>query len=511
MKSSKAGKNLKSDRAKSPLFQKVLVANRGEIAIRILKTARELGLKTVAIYSEADAKSLHLKYADEAHCVGKPESRDSYLNVGRILEVARKSGADAVHPGYGFLSENADFARQVEKEGLVFIGPDPQTIEKMGDKVIARQTVEAFKVPTAPGTGALKSPEEALQIVTDLLKKRKDFRFPLLIKAAGGGGGKGMRIVRKESELKENLERASSEALKAFNNSTVFVERYIERPRHIEVQVLGDGSDLIHLFERECSLQRRHQKVVEEAQSPSLSPELREKILAAGLQAARSVNYKSAGTVEFIVSEDDEFYFLEMNTRIQVEHPVTEWITSQDLIRAQIEIAQGQRLSLSQENVQPRGHSIELRLYAEDCDHGFLPQPGFLSFLEFPEWTQVRVDTAVKSPCEISSYYDPMIAKISAWAPSRDHCISRLREFLKSMRIQGLVSNKGFLLEILNATFFIKGRYHTQILEDASWRKKVHTPPEVLAAACLKDLFEHRTRTEGASLSAWQEAYALAP
>lgn len=487
-------------------FHKLLVANRGEIAIRILRTAREMGIKTVAIYSEEDRNALHVREADESVCVGPAESRLSYLNIPAILGAAKKLKVDAIHPGYGFLSENAGFAREVTKAGITFIGPSADTIEKMGDKVIARETVQKFDVPTVPGTGAITDIKAGVKAVQDLLKKRKDFVFPLLIKAAGGGGGKGMRIVRAETELKENLERAQSEALKAFNNPTVFVERYIERPRHIEVQVLGDGKNIVHLFERECSLQRRHQKVVEEAKSPSLDEKTRAKILEAGIQAARAVGYQSAGTVEFVVSEKNEFYFLEMNTRIQVEHPVTEWITGVDLIREMIKIAAGEKLSLAQSDIKANGHSIEVRLYAEDCDHGFLPQPGQLHFLRFPNWTGVRVDSAVMSPATISSFYDPMIAKISVWAPSRADSIERMRLFLEATRVEGLITNRAFLLEILNSDFFKSGRFHTQILEDKKWRKRSAPSAEVLAALCLKDYLENRVDFKTTALSEWQQS-----
>jgi acetyl-CoA carboxylase biotin carboxylase subunit len=490
-------------------FNKLLVANRGEIAVRILRTARELGIKTVAIYSEEDRDAFHVTQADESVCVGPAESQKSYLSVPNILEACRTLKVDAVHPGYGFLSENSGFAESVQKAGLTFVGPDPQKIFQMGDKVVARETVTPFGVPTVPGTGAIDDLEKGLKTVEQLLKDRPDFKFPLLIKAAGGGGGKGMRIVRNQGELKENLERARSEALKAFNNPIVFVERYLENPRHIEVQVLGDGKNILHLFERECSLQRRHQKVVEEALSPSLSPQVRQKLLEAGVKAAQSVQYNSAGTVEFIVSENDDFYFLEMNTRIQVEHPVSEWITGIDLIRAQIEIAQGKPLELEQSQIKAQGHSIEVRLYAEDADNQFLPQPGNLHFLRFPHWTQVRVDSAVQSPCRISSFYDPMIAKISAWAPDRLQCIHRMHQFLAQTEVEGLITNRSFLMEIMEAEFFRKGRYHTHLLEESGWRKKLKPSTQEIALLCLKDHLERRFRPQSSTRSTWQESYAL--
>lgn len=491
-------------------IKKILVANRGEIAIRILRTAQEMGAKSVAVYSEGDLGALHTTVADEAICIGPAESQKSYLNQDALIEAARKSGANAIHPGYGFLSENASFAKRCEKEGLIFIGPQSDAIERMGDKVVARSTVAQKSVPTTPGTGAITDLAQGLKTIEKLLDERPDFRFPLLIKAAGGGGGKGMRICRDRSSLKENLERAQSEATKAFNNPTIFVERYIEEPRHIEVQVLGDGQKVLHLFERECSMQRRHQKVVEEALSPSISPDLREKILKAAVQAAESVNYKSAGTVEFIVSQQEDFYFLEMNTRIQVEHPVTEWITGVDLIRWQILLADGQPLSLEQSMIRQNGHSIEVRLYAEDAENGFLPQPGMLHFLRFPQWTGVRVDSAVQSPTQISSFYDPMIAKISAWAPDREHCRNRMKNFLEQTRVEGLITNRSFLLDILNSEPFRKGRYHTQFLESAGWRPTRSPSSLEIAGLCLKDHLEGRLDLESTSLSRWQqEAYAL--
>lgn len=485
-------------------IKKLLVANRGEIAIRIIRTAQELGIKTVAVYSEADHNALHRHQADESICIGPAASKESYLCIPSILNAAKKSRADAVHPGYGFLSENTDFARQINKAGLIFIGPKPETIEAMGDKVKARETVEAFQVPTVPGTKGFNSIDEGISLVSELEKSRPDFKYPLLIKAAGGGGGKGMRIARRPEELRSLMESAQSEASKSFNNPKIFVERFIENPRHIEVQILGDGQAVCHLFERECSLQRRHQKVVEEALSPSLDPQTRQKILEAGVNAARSVQYCTAGTVEFIVSAQNDFYFLEMNTRIQVEHPVTEWITGYDLIREQMTLACGEKLKDEFFKVQPRGHSIEVRLYAEDCENGFLPQPGPLHFLKFPHWTGVRVDTAVESPTIISDYYDPMIAKISGWAPTRVGAIERMRLFLQNTRIEGLISNKSFLIDILKSEFMKKGHYHTQLLETPNWRPQHKPSLEQIAALCLKDHRDRKLIAESKSLSPWQ-------
>lgn len=491
------------------MFKKLLVANRGEIALRLIRTAKELGLQSVAIYSEEDRHSLHVQAADESVCIGPAESRQSYLSIEKILQAIDQTKAEAVHPGYGFLSERAEFAAALSSKGIIFVGPTADQIELMGDKVQARQYMQSLGVPIVPGTGALEDVDEAIRAVEALLKERKDFRFPLLIKSSGGGGGKGMRLVRKPEDLRENLERARSESLQSFGTPRIFVERYIESPRHIEIQVLGDGKSAIHLFERECSLQRRHQKVVEEAPSPSTSESTRKKMCELAADAVRKMKYKSAGTLEFIVSPEEDFYFLEMNTRIQVEHPVTEWITGTDLIREQIRIAQGHELNLAQDQIHPRGHSIEARLYAEDCENQFLPQPGKLHFIRFPEWTAVRVDTTLRSGDNISSHYDPMIAKISAWAPDREQCREKLRRFLMETKVEGLITNRSYLIEILESPFFKEGRYHTGILEDASWREAVEYPPEILAAFCLKDYLSRSTSSVSSPLSAWQRGQLL--
>lgn len=485
-------------------LKKILIANRGEIAIRIIQAAEEMKIKTVAIYSEGDADALHPKRADEAVCVGPVESQKSYLHIPKIMEVARDLKVDAIHPGYGFLSEKAEFAKAVKKAGITFIGPDAELIDQMGDKVAARALMEKAGVPIVPGTGGLDDIESAEKAVLKLLKERQDFQFPLLIKAAGGGGGKGMRVCHKKEDLRTNLERAQSESIKSFNNSTIFVERYIEEPRHIEVQILGDGKNAIHLYERECSLQRRHQKVIEEAPSPSLTDSLRHKILDAAVKAAVSVNYSSAGTIEFIVSPQDDFYFLEMNTRIQVEHPVTEEITGIDLVKEQIRIASGEKLGWSQKDIRQTGHAIEARLYAEDTEKGFLPQPGKLHFLRFPQRKGVRVDTGVESPTTISSFYDPMIAKITAWGETREAARRKLHAFLCEVYLEGLITNRSFLIEVIDTPFFIEGKYHTHLLEDKSWRKKTKSSPQILAALCLKDYLDSALELQASKRSLWQ-------
>jgi acetyl-CoA carboxylase biotin carboxylase subunit len=485
-------------------IKKLLVANRGEIAVRIMRSAKEMGISTVAVYSEADRKALHVREADEAYFIGPAESALSYLKIEKIIEAAQRTGADAIHPGYGFLSEKEAFAAAVQEAGLIFVGPEPHQIRQMGDKVEARELMSSLGVPIVPGTGALHDLVQAEKEVNELLKKRPDFKFPLLVKASGGGGGKGMRIVRRPEELKAALERAQSEAAKAFSNPVIFVERYIEEPRHIEVQILGDGKSAVHLFERECSLQRRHQKVFEEAPSPSLSEATRKRMLDVSVMATQKMGYRSAGTLEFIVSPDDDFYFLEMNTRIQVEHPVSEAITGIDLVAEQIRIASGERLRFSQEEIQRRGHAIEARLYAEDPERQFLPQPGKLHFLRFPPWNGIRVDSGVESPEVISQNYDPMIAKVIAYAPTREQTLEKLRHYLKKIKIEGLITNRSFLVDVCEAEFFRKGRYHTGHLESSGWRSAPKPTAEVFALACLQDYLKNRSETLSRPLSDWQ-------
>jgi acetyl/propionyl-CoA carboxylase alpha subunit len=485
-------------------WNKILIANRGEIAVRVIRAAKELGLKTVAVYSEADKESFHAREADEKIAVGPAESNQSYLKIENILEAAKKSGAEAIHPGYGFLSEKEAFAKAVEESSLVFVGPSSKHIAQMGDKVTARETVAKIGLPTVPGTDALASVEEGLMAVEKLLQKRPDFRYPLLVKAAGGGGGKGMRRVDRKEQLKDALERARSEAANAFNNPSLFVERYIEKPRHIEVQVFGDGKNAVHFFERECSLQRRHQKVIEEARSPSITQETREKMTEMARQATESLGYQSAGTFEFIVSPEDDFYFLEMNTRIQVEHPVTEWITQSDLVREQIQLALGNPLSLQQSDIQAKGHAIELRLYAEDAEHSFLPQPGRIHRVSYPQWNGVRFDSSMDEAGEVSRFYDPMIAKVSAWGVDRSQAIARARLALGKTRIEGCITNQAYLLEILGSEIFKSGQYHTGVLEEASWRKARKPSPSAIAHLCLKDYLDRSPQTKNAALSPWQ-------
>lgn len=487
-------------------IRKILIANRSEIAIRIAKAAHSLNIPTVAVYSSEDRKAWHPQFCHEAYEIGPAPSAESYLRVEKLLEVAQISGANAIHPGYGFLSENAAFARAVEEAGLIFIGPSAAHIDEMGDKVRAREKMSSLGLPIVPGTAGHTDLDRLEKEVKDLLKKQKDFRFPLLVKASGGGGGKGMRRVDQEKDLRPALERAQSESLKAFGNAEIFVERFIENPRHIEVQILGDGHEALHLFERECSLQRRHQKVIEEAPSPSLGETARRQMLKIASEAAREMKYKSAGTMEFIVSPEDEFYFLEMNTRIQVEHPVTEEITGIDLVQEQIRIAGGERLRFSQEDITCRGHAIEARLYAEDAENDFRPAPGIIEELQFYQGPGIRIDSGIESRGKVSSFYDPMIAKVIGYAASREAAIKALEKALGRMRLEGCISNRAFLLDILRQDFFQKAQMHTQLLESEAWRSPAPLTSEVVAQMCLLD-FQRQggfLNTNSEPLSSWQ-------
>jgi acetyl-CoA carboxylase biotin carboxylase subunit len=399
-------------------MEKILIANRGEIALRIMRSAREMGIKTVAVFSEADRNALHVRYADEAVCIGPAPSSQSYLSGEKIIAACIKTGAQGIHPGYGFLSENAAFARMVKEAGLILIGPSPEAMEIMGNKLSAKAAAMKYNIPMVPGT------EEAVTDIQIAQKRAQEIGFPILIKAAAGGGGKGMRIVEKPADFVEQMDLAVSEATSAFGDGSVFIERYVSSPRHIEIQVLGDNyGNIVHLFERDCSVQRRHQKVVEEAPSSILSEELRQKMGESAVNAARSCNYTGAGTVEFILDENLDYFFLEMNTRLQVEHPVTEMITGIDLVKEQIKIARGEKLSFKQEDLKIRGHAIEVRVYAEDPANNFLPDIGRLQTYITPKGPGVRVDDGFEQGMEIPIYYDPMIAKLVTYGkrPDRSH------------------------------------------------------------------------------------------
>ncbi|RMI09216.1 MAG: acetyl-CoA carboxylase biotin carboxylase subunit [Calditrichaeota bacterium] len=439
----------------------VLIANRGEIAVRIIRTCREMGLRTVAVYSEADRTAPHVLLADEAYCIGPPPATESYLNMDALLDVARRSGAQAIHPGYGFLAENPEFAARVEEAGLIFIGPTPETIRLMGSKTRARQAMIDAGVPVVPGTSAaLSSPEEAAQVVESI------GGYPVLIKAAAGGGGKGMRIVHNAGDLPRALEAAAGEAAKAFGDDSLYIEKFLPSPRHIEIQILADHhGNIIHLWERDCSIQRRHQKLIEECPSAVLTPEQRERIGQIAVQAARACGYRNAGTVEFLYDGNDNFYFLEMNTRLQVEHPVTEMVMGLDLVRLQIEIAAGKPLVLKQSDLIPRGHAIECRINAEDVFNGFVPSTGKITHLHYPQGPGVRVDSGVDAHSEISRYYDPLFAKLIVWAEDRPAAIRRMKRALEEFHISGVHTTIPFHRAVLEHPEFLAGTFSTTFVE----------------------------------------------
>ncbi|TLX21214.1 acetyl/propionyl/methylcrotonyl-CoA carboxylase subunit alpha [Thermomonas fusca] len=480
------------------MFSTILIANRGEIACRVIRTARKLGIRTVAVFSEADADAQHVRLADEAHCIGGPSPADSYLRGDAILEVASRTGAQAIHPGYGFLSENADFADAVAAAGIAFIGPSGNSMRKMGSKAGAKDLMAAAGVPVVPGyTGEDQSP--------DLLQREADrIGYPLMIKAAHGGGGKGMRIVRAAGEFAANLESCQREAKNAFGKDRVLLERYIEHPRHIEIQIFGDAhGGAIHLGERECSAQRRYQKVLEESPSPFLTPELRAAMGAAAVQAAHAIDYANAGTVEFIVAQDGGFYFMEINTRLQVEHPVTEEVTGLDLVEWQLRIAAGEPLPLRQQDIVQRGHAIEVRLYAEDPDAGFLPGSGTLQTLHLPAPSaHVRIDSGVVEGDNVTIFYDPMIAKLIVHDRDRPRALARLREALAQCVIRGPKSNVGFLERLIRHPAVVEARIDTGYL-DRHLDEFLAPPREdaalLLAAATLQLLLQEAAARDAAA------------
>ncbi len=441
------------------MIKKILIANRGEIAVRIMRTCREMNIKSVAVYSDADRKSLHVRYADEAYHIGPSPSNESYLVKDKIIEVAKKAGADAIHPGYGFLSENAEFAKKVRQAGIIFIGPSSHAISIMGDKIVARQTAMSSGVPVVPGTTAPVTKE------SEVIKIAKEIGYPIIIKASAGGGGKGMRLVNKEAELSESLRMAKSEAMAAFGDDSVYVEKYVESPHHIEFQLLADQhGNVVHLCERECSIQRRHQKVVEESPSTIMNPELREKMGTAAVQLAKSVDYEGAGTVEFLVDGKGNYYFLEMNTRLQVEHPITERVIGLDLVKEQIKIASGEKLGHRQEDIKQSGHAIECRIYAEDPDNNFMPDPGIIRHITEPLGFGVRTDGYVYEGYEIPIYYDPMISKLIVWGRSRIDAINRMKRALYEYKITGVKTSIPFLERIMNEKDFVVGGYDTHFI-----------------------------------------------
>ena len=442
-------------------INKILIANRGEIAIRVMRTAKEMGIKTVAIYSDADLNAPHVAYADEAVNVGPPASAQSYLNMDKILDVCKELNVDAIHPGYGFLSENATFAQKVEENGIIFIGPSAHAIEVMGDKLAAKNAVSSYNVPMVPGVNhAVSEVEEATQVANEI-------GYPVLIKASAGGGGKGMRVVEKPEELAEQMERAMSEAQSAFGDPSVFLEKFITSPRHIEIQILGDQhGNILYLFERECSIQRRHQKVVEEAPSAILTPEKRKAMGEAAVGVAKACDYYGAGTVEFIVDENLDFFFLEMNTRLQVEHPVTEEITGIDLVKEQIHIAEGKAIPFKQEDLKIKGHSLEIRVYAENPRENFLPDTGTLQTYIVPQGPGVRVDDGYREGMEIPIYYDPMIAKLITYGANREQARLRMLRAIKEYEISGVSTTLDFCDFALRHEAFISGKFDTKFVNN---------------------------------------------
>ncbi|MBC7920952.1 MAG: acetyl-CoA carboxylase biotin carboxylase subunit [Ferruginibacter sp.] len=463
-------------------ISKILVANRGEIALRVIRSAREMGIRTVAVYSEADRNALHVRHADEAVCIGPPPSAESYLRGDKIIDAGRRLGADAIHPGYGFLSENAAFARQVAEAGLVFIGPSPESIETMGDKLAAKAAVARYNIPMVPGTPAAITERAAAK------RRAAEVGYPVLIKASAGGGGKGMRVVENEAAFDEQMERAVSEAISAFGDGSVFVEKYLTSPRHIEIQVLGDQhGNLIHLFERECSIQRRHQKVVEEAPSSVLTPDIRERMGRCAVDVARACGYYGAGTVEFIVDENLDFYFLEMNTRLQVEHPVTELITGVDLVKLQIGVARGEVLPLRQADLRILGHAVEVRVYAEDPANNFLPDIGTLTTYVRPQGIGVRVDDGFEQGMDVPIHYDPMIAKLITFGKDRPEAIERMRRALDEYRVTGVETTLGFGRFVMQHPAFRAGQFDTNFVQKYFNPSDVPAadPEEALLAAAL--------------------------
>jgi len=481
-------------------MKKILIANRGEIAIRVMKTAKKMGIKTVAVYSDADKNAPHTNFADESICIGEPPSNKSYLLGSKIIEVAKKLNVDAIHPGYGFLSENAGFAKEVEDNNIIFIGPKSSSIATMGNKLAAKDAVKKYNIPMVPGEDkAIQSPEKAAEIA-------KKIGFPILIKAAAGGGGKGMRIVYQESEILEQLKRAISEATSAFGDGSVFIEKYIESPRHIEIQVLADSlGNVVHLFERECSVQRRHQKVVEEAPSSILTPELRSKMGEDAIKVAKSCDYLGAGTVEFLVDKNLNYYFLEMNTRLQVEHPVTEFITGVDLVEEQINIARGKAISFIQTDLKIKGHALELRVYAEDSFQNFMPSIGTLTKYKLPVGNGIRVDNGFEEGMEVPIYYDPMLSKLITYGKTRDKAIQLMLTAIKNYEIDGIKTTLPFGKFVFEHVAFTSGNFDTHFVKnyftENTIQKIIEEESTIAAITALKLYLEAQKKIKVAQIN----------
>ncbi|TDE30296.1 acetyl-CoA carboxylase biotin carboxylase subunit [Flavobacterium ranwuense] len=470
-------------------MKKILVANRGEIAIRVMKTAQKMGIKTVAVYSTADRNAPHVKFADEAVWIGEAPSSQSYLLGSKIIEVAKSLNVDAIHPGYGFLSENADFAEEAEKNNIIFIGPKSKAIKIMGSKLAAKDAVKQYNIPMVPGFD---------QAITDVEKAKvvaKEIGFPILIKASAGGGGKGMRVVESETDFESQMDRAISEAIAAFGDGSVFIEKYVGSPRHIEIQVMADShGNVLYLFERECSIQRRHQKVIEEAPSSVLTPELRKKMGEAAVLVAKSCDYLGAGTVEFLLDENNNFYFLEMNTRLQVEHPVTEWITGTDLVELQIRVARGEALAIKQEDLKIKGHAMELRVYAEDPMNDFLPSVGHLDVYELPVGEGIRVDNGFEQGMDIPIYYDPMLAKLITYGETREEAIQLMINAIDNYHVEGVQTTLPFGKFVFEHEAFRSGKFDTHFVKNYYnadvLKSQMEQEAEIAALVALKQYFE---------------------
>ncbi len=470
-------------------MKKIVVANRGEIAIRVMKTARKMGIKTVAVYSTIDRNAPHVKYADEAVCIGEAPSNQSYLLGSKIIEVAKSLGADAIHPGYGFLSENADFAEEAERNNIIFIGPKSKAIRIMGSKLAAKDAVKDYNIPMVPGYDqAITDVEKAKEVATAI-------GFPILIKASAGGGGKGMRVVEKEADFESQMDRAISEAISAFGDGSVFIEKYVASPRHIEIQIMADShGNILYLFERECSVQRRHQKVIEEAPSSILTPELRKKMGEAAVLVAKSCDYLGAGTVEFLLDENNNFYFLEMNTRLQVEHPVTEIISGVDLVEMQIQVARGEALTIQQEDLKIKGHAVELRVYAEDPLNDFLPSVGHLDVYQLPVGEGVRVDNGFEQGMDIPIYYDPMLSKLIAYGATREEAIQTMIQAIDNYKVEGVSTTLPFGKFVFEHEAFRSGNFDTHFVKKYYSVEKLKAQSEkeakIAAMVALQQYFE---------------------